>query len=68
MNKMKETLEEEEATESGVTFSVASSPDDITTPMMYTLYCFQSTHFLSAMGWNVHLVKEKRGAGGGRDR
>lgn len=47
---MKETLEEEEATESAVTFGVASSPDDITTLMMQTLYCFQSTHFLSAMG------------------
>lgn len=30
---MKEMLEEEEATESGVTFSVVSSPDDITTSL-----------------------------------
>lgn len=32
---MKETLEEEEATESGVILSVASSPDDITIRVAY---------------------------------
>lgn len=31
MKRIKETLEEEEATEFGVTLSAASSPDDITT-------------------------------------
>lgn len=64
---MKEMLEEEEATESDIMLSVASSPDDITTIVLRTLCCFQSTHFLSPMGWNLHLLKG-RGAGGGRER
>lgn len=55
--RTKETLEEEEATDSGVTLSVASSPDDITTP--HTLYCFQSTHFLSVRSRNLHFSKER---------
>lgn len=34
---MKETLEKEEATESGVTLGVASSADDITALVLHTL-------------------------------
>lgn len=49
MTKIKDIVEEEEVTESGVTFSVTSSPDDITTMVLHILHCFQSTHFLSAM-------------------
>lgn len=63
--RKKETLDEEEATDSGVTLSVASSPDDITTP--HTLYCFQSTHFLSVRGRNLHFSKG-RFTGGRRQR
>lgn len=47
---MTETLEEEEAAESGIALGVASSPADITTALLHTLYRFQSTYILSVRG------------------
>lgn len=54
---MKETLEGEEATESGVTLSVTSSPDDITALVLHTFNSSRNTHFLPGL----KLASLKRG-------
>lgn len=61
---MKDILKEEEATESAVMLSVASTANDISTLLLHTLYCFQSTHFLSVMGIYLHLLKVCVASGG----
>lgn len=64
---MEETLKEEEAKESGVTFGIASSPDDITAllllskqplPVCSNLLLFKERE--AARGKEMNITTEKR--------
>lgn len=56
---MKETLEEEEATESGVTLPIASFAHDITALVLHTLSYFQKDSLPVTKGFEIFICKKK---------